>query len=247
MLMTHTASVADGPVMDSIYNWNGDPTISLNDCITGYFQEGGIYYDPSQNFLPNQPGTVYEYSNMGTALEGYLVEVITGKSFKTVCQESIFSKLGMEHTHWFIEDYPDAGILASPHVGYTPIPNYGFADYPDGMLHSSIEDMSHMARAILQGGILNGERILEKTTLQSMFVVQFPSLDATQGLQFYQEQFYSSEGSKWLWGHGGGEKGIATEMYFDLSQNIGVVVLANGENEIAEVVDLLYTYALESN
>ena len=246
MLLTHTASVADNDdIMDSFYNWNGDPTISLKDSVTGYLTTSGPYYDP-ENFYDDRPGTFYEYSNMGAALEGYLVECISGRPFNEYCNAHIFDPLGMHATRWFLSEYEDAGVLANPHERYRPINNYGFADYPDGMLHSSVADLARFMLAVLAGGILEGANILSSTNLNAMFTVQNSALAPTQGLQFYQEEFRVQKGRKLLWGHSGGERGIATEMYFDLDKNLGIVVLANGEDDqiTMNILEKLYDYAL---
>jgi CubicO group peptidase (beta-lactamase class C family) len=245
MLLTHTASIEDNEdTMDGFYNWNGDPQITLQNCVTEYFSTSGQYYNSTDNFFDEEPGTFYEYSNMGNALEGYLIEHISGKPFNEYCNSNIFNKLNMNQTRWFLSEYTDNSVIANPHTDYEPISNYGFADYPDGMLHSNITDLANFALTILQDGNFNGNNILSAANLKSMFIVQNSSLSSSQGLQFYKETFNVESGKISLWGHSGGEKGIATEMYFDFDKNICVIVLANGDNEIASVVGELYDYSL---
>lgn len=244
MLLTHTASIADGDIMDDFYNWNGDPQITLKDCITGYFTTTGQYYNSTDNFFNKKPGTFYEYSNMGAALEGYLVEHISGKPFNEYCNSNIFNKLNMNETHWYLNEYTNNSVIANPHTDYEPISNYGFADYPNGMLHSNITDLANFALTILQHGNFNGINILSADNLQSMFVVQNSSLSSSQGLQFYKETFEIESGKISLWGHSGGETGISTEMYFDFDKNISVIILTNGDNEATPLFEALYDYSL---
>ncbi len=244
MLLTHTASIADSDITDNFYNWNGDPQITLQDCITEYFSTTGQYYNSTNNFHDEKPGTFYEYSNMGTALEGYLVEHIAGEPFNEYCNSNIFDKLNMNGTRWFLSEYADNNIIANPHTNYTPQSNYGFADYPNGMLHSNITDLANFALTVLQDGNFNNNNILSADNLQSMFVVQNSSLSSSQGLQFYKETFNVESGEISLWGHSGGETGISTEMYFDFDKNICVIVLTNGEKEATPLFELLYDYSL---
>jgi CubicO group peptidase (beta-lactamase class C family) len=248
MLLTHTSSIKDGDAMDNYYNYNGDPTISLADCIERYFSPSGVDYSSTDNFLNNQPGTVYEYSNMATALEGYLVERISGIPFNQYCNQNIFSPLCMNNTHWYLSEYPSLNMLANPHDYYSsqyePIDHYGFADYPDGMLHTNVKDLANIMITILQGGIFHNDTLLSSSTLNDMFTSQIPTIDPTQGLQFYQETFNVSSGSISLWGHSGGEYGISTEMYFDQSNNMGIAVLGNGENGTSQIFEKLYDYGL---
>lgn len=243
MLLTHTSSIDDSDVMDEFYNFSGDPTISLAACLRGYLTTSGQYYD-SFNYLNSRPGTRYNYSNMGTALEGYLVEVMAARPFNEYCNEHLFDALGMNQTRWFLREYDASAPLANPHVNMRPLDNYGFADYPDGMLHSSISDLARFMRMIFQNGAYAGRQILSAATLQQMFSPQIPELEPSQGLQFYKETFSTNAGKVQLWGHSGGELGIATEMYFDFENNIGIAVLANAENGTDEVAEALYNYAL---
>lgn len=53
MLLTHTASIFDSAIMDNYYNYGGDPTITLADCIQRYLSTSGADYDAVDNFLPN--------------------------------------------------------------------------------------------------------------------------------------------------------------------------------------------------
>ncbi|MDD4150349.1 MAG: serine hydrolase [Bacteroidales bacterium] len=248
MLLTHTSSIKDGDAMDNYYNLNGDPTISLADCIERYFMLTGSDYSSTDNFLNNQPGTIFEYSNMATALDGYLVELISGMSFSQYCNDNIFNPLCMDNTHWYLSEYQNMNMLANPHDYYSsqyePIDHYGFADYPDGMLHANVTDLANFMITILQDGIFHSNTLLSASTLNDMFTLQVPTIDPTQGLQFYKETFNVSSGSISLWGHSGGEYGVSTEMYFDQNNDMGIAVLANGENEATQILKLLYDYGL---
>jgi CubicO group peptidase (beta-lactamase class C family) len=248
MLLTHTSSITDSDAMDNYYNWNGDPTISLADCIERYFSVTGSDYSATDNFLNSQPGTVYEYSNMATALEGYLVEVISGKPFNQYCNQNIFTPLCMKNTHWFLSEYQNLNMLANPHdyynSQYEPIDHYGFADYPDGMLRTNVTDLANYMLAILQNGSFHSETLLTASSLNNMFTLQVPALDPTQGLQFYKKSFNVTSGNISLWGHDGGEYGISTEMWFDHNKNMGIAVLANGDNDVSGIVEILYNYGL---
>jgi len=74
---------------------------------------------------------------------------------------------------------------------------------------------------------------------------QIPNIDNTQGLNWYTEEIYLSGGGVIdLWGHNGGESGATTELYINPDNQIGIVVLSNGEGELLYVVDELYDYAL---
>lgn len=248
MLLTHTSSIRDGDAMDNFYNWSGDPTISLADCIQSYFSPDGSEYHPKENFIKKAPGTVYEYSNMAVALEGYLVERISGMPFNAYCNQNILEPLCMDNTHWYLSEYENLDMLANPHEyyggNYQPVDHFGFADYPDGMLHSNAKDMANFMISMLQGGVFRDKSILMASTLDDMFSPQIPEIDNTQGLQYYKEIFNVSSGNISFWGHNGSELGISTEMILDLDKEIGVAAFANSEGIAVEILELLYDYGL---
>src|SRR5262249_3545140 len=148
---------------------------------------GGAYYDAERNFLPDPPGTVHAYSNMGFALLGYLAQVHAGRDFAAECGASIFAPLGIGDTAWHLAEFPP-GELAVPYRwsdgAYTSYGQYAFADYPDGALRSTARSVATFLAAVTRGGELGHERILDDATLELMLEVAYPSLDAYQGLAF---------------------------------------------------------------
>ncbi|MFT5779556.1 MAG: CubicO group peptidase (beta-lactamase class C family) [Crocinitomicaceae bacterium] len=246
-LMTHSSSIDDnGPVMDIYYDYP-DPSISLGDCIERYFSLSGADYDPVNNFIDAAPGTTYSYSNMATALNGFITESATGVPFDQFCDANIFAPLCMEKTAWHFADF-DSADVARPYAyqagSYVPYPHYGFADYPDGQLRSTVVDIGNFMIAYLNGGTFGANNILTPASINEMWSSQIPSLDATQGLNWYQEQLFHSGGTSMLWGHNGGENGVSTDMYVDPINNIGICVLTNGEGDALYICDELYDYAL---
>ncbi len=248
-LMTHTGSIEDGPAMDLYYGYP-DPTISLEECIQRYLTVGGIDYNPTTNFYNNAPGTAFNYSNMGTALSGFVTESISGMPFDDYCDQNIFAPLCMEKTAWHFSDF-DSSHVARPYTyfngNYVAYPHYGFADYPDGQLRSNVVDLGNFMIAYLNGGTLGSNSILNSTSINQMLSAQVPSLDPTQGLNWYQEELFHSGGSAMLWGHNGGENGVSTDLYIDPANNIGLCVLTNGEGDALYICDELYDYSLSLN
>ncbi len=251
MLMTHTASIADNEtVMDTYYS-TGDPTIALADVIERYFSTTGSDYNATANFLNNAPGTTYEYSNIGTALAGYVVEAASGMDFSAFCNQHIFNAICMENTAWYYADFDSANV-ARPYQWdgnqYLPYAHYGFADYPNGQLRSNVLDLANFLITYLQNGSFNGNALLTNSSVSEMLSAQVPSIEPAQGLNWYTEEiFLSGGGTTNLWGHNGGESGVSTDIYINPSNGIGIAVLSNGEGDNLNVVDELYNYALTLN
>jgi CubicO group peptidase (beta-lactamase class C family) len=55
----------------------------------------------------NSPGIAYEYSNMGFALLGHIVQKVSGQPFEQYITENIFRPLGMDHTYWEYTEVPE--------------------------------------------------------------------------------------------------------------------------------------------
>ena len=248
MLMTHTSSIADNnPVMDTYYS-TGDPTISLADLIERYFSPSGSDYSATENFSNSAPGTAYDYSNIGTALAGYVVEAASGMDFSEYCNQHIFNTICMKNTGWYFSDF-DSVNVARPYQftggQYVPYAHYGFADYPDGQLRSNVLDLANFLLAFLQDGSFQNNELLSSTSVSEMLTLQVPSIDPTQGLNWYTEEvFLSNGGTTTVWGHNGGESGVSTDIYIDPTNDIGVAVLSHGAGAPLYVVGVLSAYAL---
>lgn len=163
-LMTHTGGFEE-VVRDIIYT---DPkkTTSLRDFL--------IANQPHRMY---PPGEIPAYSNYGVGLAGYIVQRVSVEPFEQYVSEHIFQPLGMQHSSF---NEPMTSEL-SPFVseGYrssTEKPAIGFEVFnpaPAGGISSSAGDMERFALALLNGGELDGHRILKAETRDAMWTPQF--------------------------------------------------------------------------
>lgn len=245
--MTHTSSIIDDfATMEAYYDFP-DPTIGLGECLERYLTPEGLDYDPDDNFLPLAPGTEFDYSNMASALNGYVVEQASGVDFDSYCNTHLFEPMCMENTAWFFADL-DSAIVARPHSWsggvYTPYAHFGFADYPDGQLRSNVLDLANFMITCLNDGAFGDTEVVPAGTLNTMWTPEVGPAGAAMGLNWYQETLFHTGGETTVWGHNGGEQGTSTELYVDPVNNIGLCVLANGEGSAIYICDALYDYAL---
>ncbi len=130
-----------------------------------------------QKYMPARvrpPGIITSYSNYGTALAGYIVEVLSGLPFETYVKEYIFNPLGMTHST-FRQPLP-ADLADFMSVGYKFEKGVFKADEfelihgmtPAGALSSSGIDMARFMIAHLQKGRFGEIRILEEETANLM-------------------------------------------------------------------------------
>lgn len=138
------------------------------------------------------PGEIPAYSNYGVGLAGYIVERVSAEPFEQYVSEHIFLPLGMKHSSF---NQPMTTELA-PFVsdGYratTEKPAIGFEIFnpaPAGGVSSAAGDMERFGLALLNGGELDGHRILKTETRDAMWTKQFGTSDSLppQCMGFYQ-------------------------------------------------------------
>lgn len=185
-LLTHTSGLT--------YHWNprlgkayGDAGIGA-----GLLQQEGTIGDAVKKLaslpLLFQPGDAWEYSLSDDVL-GYLVEVVSGMPLDKFFQERILKPLGMKDTGFFL---PDEKVprLATAYTYYAEkglqsilekqvVKEGGFAysaSYPyrgprtyfsgGGGLTSTAEDYYRFCQMMLNGGQLNGTRLLSRKSVE---------------------------------------------------------------------------------
>jgi CubicO group peptidase (beta-lactamase class C family) len=232
------------------YFWGMECPVPLDQYLFDYLNPEGSLYNQYQNFFYNhEPGTYYEYSNIGIALIGLLVEEITGIPFFQFCQESIFNPLEMNETSWFLSGI-DTTLMARPYNwngnSYIPYPFYSYPDYPDGALKTSVDQLARFLMCYMGNGTFNNEVILNETTMDTILTLQIPELSDIQGLVWHRR---SVAGIGEVWGHNGGDYGFATEMSFNDEHDIGVIACTNVFLDtiyIRTFGNLLLHYAMDS-
>jgi len=129
-------------------------------------------------------GEKFEYSNLGMATLGYLVQVTNPEhlSFSEYVQKHIMDPLGMKSSQF--PPVQDAGhvrseIFARLSRGYAdfggvqvPTPTVYFAEYPAGTVVTTPGDHIRLLLAYLNGGNYNGYQLLKPETVRQMLTPQ---------------------------------------------------------------------------
>ncbi|RLF35738.1 MAG: hypothetical protein DRM99_04080 [Thermoplasmata archaeon] len=192
-----------------------------------YLTPDGLYYQP-QFWTDNTPGEEMHYSNIGFGILGYLVEILSNKSFEEYCQENIFEPLGMRNTSFKFANV-NATMVAVPYDfdsgEFYPIMHYDILDTPAGGLRTTVLDLSRFLIAHMNNGEYHGVRILNESTIKLMHTIQSTS-----------DNYKFHYGLGWqIWmkptdiliGHTGGLLGVSTKMVFRQSDNTGIIFFTN--------------------
>jgi len=227
-LLTHTSSIRD--------NWNllidsyveGDAAMELGRFLRRYLAPGGVDLAPN-NYYAFGPGRSYRYANVGASLAAYLVEAASGIGFDTWCERRIFAPLGMDRAGWHLAGLPRRDVAmpygwAGAKNTYVPYGQYGYPDYPDGALRTTASQLARHLAMVMNGGSWHGHRLLSAATIRELRRDQIPDLEPDQGLIWFGLQ----RAGRSLFGHDGGDDGVATVCFFDPEADVGVVALANG-------------------
>ena len=153
-LATHTSGITDRwEVYSGTYHYGGDSPEPLGRFLESYFARDGTNYS-GENFLDVRPGARREYSNIGAALAGYIVERAFGEPLNVYTRKHVFMPLGMTGTGWFLSEVDLANhstLFVSQNGHVIPIPPYGSTTYPDGGVRTSVADLSRFFIALLNG------------------------------------------------------------------------------------------------
>jgi CubicO group peptidase (beta-lactamase class C family) len=117
------------------------------------------------------PGATPAYSNWATTLAGYIVQRVSGSSFDDYVEQHVFAPLGMTGST-FRQPLPDR-LASQMATGYprasAPAGTFEIVNpSPAGALSSTAGDMARFMIAHLQGGELDGQRILQPATAAMM-------------------------------------------------------------------------------
>jgi CubicO group peptidase (beta-lactamase class C family) len=232
-LLTHTAGLADYPPGWDLYR-KRDRTLA----------EGTLAV--SQRPLEFEPGSRWAYCNSGIDTLGRIIEVVSGKDYETFLDQRIFTPLRMKDTTFRPNQEQRrrlAELYDSKEGKLTPTENplIGRAEkarhpIPAGGLYSTGADMARFYRMMLNGGALDGERILTEQTVREMTRVQTGDLKCgfTPGTSFglgfavvRDPEGVTAMLSPGSFGHGGA---FGTQSWADPKRDLFVILLIQCSN-----------------
>ena len=199
-LLTHTSGLT--------YQWNErlGPQYAAADITHGLLQDESTLEEKMKVLatipLLYQPGAEFEYG-LSIDLLGYLVEVVSGMSLNEFFSERIFKPIGMNDTHFFIPEAKRERLATvyertkdGPITRKSPEPTVEGSltystDYPykgprtyfsgGGGLVSTAPDYARFAQMMLNGGKLDGVRLLSRKTVALMTLNQLANMDVDFG------------------------------------------------------------------
>jgi D-alanyl-D-alanine carboxypeptidase len=248
-LLNHSSGLPDP--MPAMIGWMhyADELIDQTDLIRRQL--------PQFNKLQSGPGTKSAYTNLGYMVLGAIVEKVSGQSYAAYVTENILQPLGMRHTGFLYPEGPQIeearGSQPLVHL-YTPLLPflldtkalihqrsgnilwlnrvYTDALSPSGLIGPA-PDAARLLQAFLQGGELDGARILSPHSVAMMTAVPAGLAETQNAAEVAGSEhglgwrFVADQGRLRLQ-HDGGGPGFATTMRLYPEDNLGIVIMANG-------------------
>jgi CubicO group peptidase (beta-lactamase class C family) len=246
MLLAHVASITDSDALFDTWVWNTPTTTTLEQLMRGYFTPRGLFYR-SDNFGAWEPESRYDYSNAGIDLAGLLVERASGVAFDAYCKSHIFAPLGMNESSYRLAGLDRSHIAMQYDTdGVTEFGLEDYADYPDGELRTSVDQLARFLLMFMNDGTLDGAQVLRASTVAEMRREQAPGVAPGQGLVWYAEE----HAGRAVIGHNGASYGVSTIMGYDPETLVGAIVLSNGnmhmsDGPASDVFGALFDHLLE--
>lgn len=247
-LATHTSSIADNPdIYPNTYHFetqlrNFDSLAfnqlqqlgyrqaiedsPLKDFMFNYLAVNGKYYH-KENFVAATPGSDSNYSNIGTALIAYLIEVKSKMAYTDFTRKYVFQPLKMRQSNWSLDKHSKLNAL--PYLNRdAALPFYHCITYPDGGLRTTTTDLAKYLVAIIKG--VGGDRtLLSQQSFDAMFHPQFSADNLPSGMSLANR----NKGILWnlynsgAIGHDGDDPGVSTFLFFNAKTKLGGVFLTN--------------------
>jgi CubicO group peptidase (beta-lactamase class C family) len=156
-----------------------------------------------------EPGSQWKYCQSGINAAARIVEVLSGMSFDAFLQKRLFDPLGMTNTTFYPSDTQWAkmatGYAKNPQTGKLemapPRSDFGKRGRPpqgNGGLYSCAKDYTRFCQMLLNGGTLDGKRLLSSEAVKRLSSVHTGDLPCG----FLQREEFGNHGKNYAWGIG---------------------------------------------
>lgn len=198
----------------------------------------------ADEYVAYRPGYVHAYSNVAYDLLAIVIERVSGLSIVDYTVQNIFAPLGMDASFNYLFLRNELGDrMALPHSGGKLAPKVLLPSPGSGSLNSDVLGMASFMKALLAGGVYNGQRIISEASLREMTTVQNGDVTLDQevdmGLGFFLNDHNLDYAGK-TYGHSGGLVYYTSTFKVVPEHGLGVVVVCNtnGGRQVVHAIAL---------
>jgi CubicO group peptidase (beta-lactamase class C family) len=208
-----------------------------------------LFFDGSEPLSPDEtirrygfaawvPGTRFHYCNLGTAILGFITQEVSRTPWSQFLKRNLFNPLGMKRT--FTELTPGREREQAGKYGSDLTLQYDYdiaarfvrtgshsTDHPGGSsMWSSADDLVRFAQMHINGGVLNGTRIVREESARIMQNLTVES-DEAAGRKYGVGWWGDSTLGRRNFSHSGGGPGMGVMLSAYPDDNTITVVLTN--------------------
>ena len=129
-----------------------------------------------------EPGTEWNYSNIGIAALGRVIEVVSGQPFERFMAERIFQPLAMHDTFFFVPAEKESRVASVYSYETDGLKRVAMQrakfPAPEGGLFSTANDLARFHQMMLNKGTLDNQRILSAAAVEAMTTSQTGTIKA---------------------------------------------------------------------
>ena len=142
----HVMQMRSGVDYEERYDF-ANPGIAASNHISSLVKNNSRFTDVAKTLTRlNQPGEVFQYKTIDTAVLGWLIERKTGMSTAAYTERCLWEPLGAEADGFYIMDGP-------PGTG---------REFSGAGFNATLRDYARVGQMVLNGGVANGQRIVSE-------------------------------------------------------------------------------------
>jgi len=216
-LLTHTAGWLDNAIP---YGRMGEGAL------------GEVMREVSDTLFFTEPGRVISYSNPAYSMAGYVAERAGSARFGALADERVLRKFGMPHASFrplevMTRDFSQGhvGMPTNPGTVVRPFTE-NTAQWAAGFLMASAQDMARFAIALMDNGMLEGQRVMTSEAVRLMTTGSAAIPGDSVANYGYGLSIGSTFGTR-TWQHGGSINGFDANLTMFPDKRVAIVIVDN--------------------
>jgi CubicO group peptidase (beta-lactamase class C family) len=216
-LLTHSAGWLDNAVA---YGRMGEGAL------------GEVMREVNDTLFFTEPSRVISYSNPGYSMAGYVGEMAAKQRFGATVDQLVLRNMGMPRATFrpleaMTQDFSQGHVGQPGNPGALVRPfTENTAQWAAGFLFASAGELARFSMAIMDGGMLEGRRVLAEEAVRRM-TTGHQAIPGSTTSRYGYGLSIANTGGRRVWQHGGSINGFDAQVTMFPDQKLAVIVLDN--------------------
>jgi len=193
---------------------------------------GEVMREVTDTLFFTEPSRVISYSNPGYSMAGYVAEQAGGARFAALTEQLVLRKMGMQHATFrplevMTQDFSQ-GHVGGPNLPAVIVRPFteNTAQWAAGFLFSSAAELARFTIAMMDGGMLDGQRVLAADAVTRMTTGHMAVPGNPTARYGYGLMIDTRSGTR-VWTHGGSINGFDAQVAMFPDRKVAVLVFDN--------------------